>query len=94
LDHKRYTAYWNCPERDQKALADMGYGADLLIPDGEAQDFFRELIGYYNCVPFNGKNVWTLPPLGGWISNDKVIIPDRRDQAKKSGKNAIRGNEG
>jgi hypothetical protein len=94
LDHKRYTAYWSCTEKDQKALADMGYGADLLVPDGEAQDFFRELIQYYHCVPFNGKNVWTLPPLGGWISNDRVIIPDRRDLAKKSGKSAIRGNEG
>jgi hypothetical protein len=72
----------------------MANGADLLINDDEAQDFFRELMKYYHCVPFNGKNIWTLPPLGGTISRDKIQVPDRRDQAKKSGKKAVIGNEG
>ena len=94
LDYKRYKAYMECPESQEKSLPKMAYGANLLIEDAEAQDFFRELIKYYHCVPFNGKNLWTLPPLGGSISYDKVKVPDRRDQAKKSGKNAIRGNEG
>lgn len=94
LDYKRYKAYMACPDRDGTPLSSIAYGSDLIVSDEEAQDFFRELIGYYHCVPFNGKNVWTLPPLGGSISRDKIKVPDRRDQAKKSGKNAILGNEG
>jgi hypothetical protein len=94
LDYKRYKAYMACPESAEKPIANMANGADLLINDDEAQNFFRELMKYYHCVPFNGKNIWTLPPLGGTISRDKIQVPDRRDQAKKSGKKAVIGNEG
>ncbi|MBR2353499.1 MAG: hypothetical protein IKA76_03235 [Clostridia bacterium] len=94
VDYKRYRAYLDLPEAERPPISDIAYGADLLLHDSEAQEYFRELIGYYHCVPFNGKNVWTLPPFGGSISRDKIKVPDRRDQAKKSGKNAVLGNEG
>jgi hypothetical protein len=94
LDYKRYKAYMEHPESKEKEIREMKQGADLLIEDNEAQDFFRELIKYYHCVPFNGKNIWTLPPLGGAISHAKVEVSDRRDQAKKSGKKAVIGNQG
>lgn len=94
LDYKRYKAYTDSPESAEKHIVDMANGANLLIDDNEAQDFFRELIKYYHCVPFNGKNIWTLPPLGGTISYDKVKVPDRRNQAKKSGKKVVIGNQG
>lgn len=94
LDYKRYKAYMDCSESGEKPIATMKGGADLLVNDDEAQDFFRELIKYYHCVSFNGKNLWTLPPLGGLIDRGKSKIPDRRDQAKKSGKKVIRENEG
>ena len=62
LDDKRYSAL----ERDPH---DLGWfssrSADLLIDDPEAQDCFRELRRYYHCSEYNGKNSWTLPPLGG-----------------------------
>ncbi len=94
LDYKRYRAYLENPESAEKTIRQMQHGANLLIDDAEAQDFFRELIGYYQCVPFNGKNIWTLPPLGGTVSAAKVTVPDRRDQAKRSGKKAEVGNLG
>jgi hypothetical protein len=94
LDYKRYKAYMDSPESAEKPIVDMACGANLLIDDNEAQDFFRELIKYYHCVPFNGKNIWTLPPLGGTISRDKVKVPDRRNQAKNSGKKIVIGNQG
>lgn len=94
LDYKRYKAYMEHPESKVKEIREMAHGANLLIEDAEAQDFFRELIKYYHCVPFNGKNIWTLPPLGGAISHDKVKVPDRRNQAKKSGNKATVGNQG
>lgn len=94
LDYKRFKAYMEHPESKVKEIREMAQGANLLIEDAEAQDFFRELIKYYHCVPFNGKNIWTLPPLGGAISHDKVAVPDRRNQAKKSGKKVEVGNQG
>lgn len=94
LDYKRFKAYMEHPESKVKEIREMKQGANLLIEDNEAQDFFRELIKYYHCVPFNGKNIWTLPPLGGTISEEKVVVPDRRNQAKKSGKKVEVGNQG
>ncbi|MBE6605264.1 MAG: hypothetical protein E7639_06145 [Ruminococcaceae bacterium] len=94
LDYKRYKAYMACPESADTPIASMAYGSDLLVCDEQAQNFFRELIKYYHCVPPNGKNTWTYPPLGGSSARSKTLVPDRRDQAKKSGKNAVKENEG
>lgn len=62
LDNKRYTAF-------EKNPCDPGWfasrSADLLIDDPEAQDCFRELRRYYYSSDYNGRNSWTLPPLGG-----------------------------
>lgn len=62
LDDKRYSVLESSP-------CDLGWfsghSADLLIDDPEAQDCFRELRRYYYSSEYNGKNSWTLPPLGG-----------------------------
>lgn len=94
LDYKRYKAYTACSETSEKPIGSIKVAADLIAGDNEAQELFRELMKYYHCVPFNGKNGWTLPPVGGLSNRGKSIVPDRRDQAKKSGKNGIIGNEG
>ncbi len=77
LDYKRYKAYTDCSQSSENDIGTIKIAADLIVKDNEAQDFFRELIKYYHCVPFNGKNGWTLPPLGGLSSRGESIVPDR-----------------
>lgn len=84
LDYKRYKAYLACPDSVEKPISTMAYGADLLIDDEEAQELFRELFKHYHAVPFNGKNAWTLPPLGGFTSRDKLKVTGRRNQGGKA----------
>ena len=37
---------------------------EVLKEDGEAQELLRELRRIYHSSRFNGRNQWTLPPLG------------------------------
>ncbi|MBQ8309551.1 MAG: hypothetical protein IJX80_00880 [Clostridia bacterium] len=66
LDEKRYAIYPTAYPNDPKHVKRFSlFSGDLLIDDPEAQDMFAELQRYYHCVPANGMNHFTLPPLGG-----------------------------
>ncbi len=71
LDFKRYTAYFaieNPGPADRNYL--IKHTGEILKDDAEAQDFFSELTRYYHSIPHNGRNGWTLPPLGKTYFSD------------------------
>ncbi|MDP4134193.1 MAG: hypothetical protein Q8882_09290, partial [Bacillota bacterium] len=67
LDYKRYSRYIENDNRESETLDKLiKFSGEYLIEDRKAQELFKELQGYYHCVPYNGENAWTLPPLGGF----------------------------
>jgi len=73
LDEKRYAIYPTAYPNDPKHVKRFSlFSGDLLINDPEAQAMFAELQGYYHCVPANGKNHFTLPPLGGTAHKEDI----------------------
>ena len=73
LDKKRYTAYQTAYPNDPKHIKRFSlFSGDLLIEDGEAQELFAELQRDYHSVPANGKNHFTLPPLGGTAHKEEI----------------------
>ena len=71
LDFKRYSVYLsmeNPTPADRNNL--IKHTGEILKDDKEAQGLFSELIGYYHSVPHNGRNGWTLPPLGQTYFSD------------------------
>ncbi len=66
LDEKRYRALVEDQSDDsKKVLRFHFFSGEYLLEDKEAQDYFAELWKYYHCIPHNGENHHTLPPLGG-----------------------------
>lgn len=74
LDHKRY--HWYVEHRDGETVylrLLVRHSGDMLETDEEAQAMFRELCGYYKCVPYNKENQWTHPPVDGGYEGDTRI---------------------
>ncbi|MBR6719658.1 MAG: hypothetical protein IKL74_01965 [Clostridia bacterium] len=71
LDYKRYSMYLSIenPEPSDRNYL-IKHTGEILKDDAEAQAMFSELIGYYHAVPHNGRNGWTLPPLGQTYFSD------------------------
>lgn len=66
LDEKRHRYYFEHNMQGEEDLWILrNYSGVFLAKDAEAQMLFRELRRLYHCVPFNGENSWTLPPLNG-----------------------------
>lgn len=75
LDFIRYTAYMEKTDRSKKALENMiDYSGDLIVQNKEAQDFLNELCDIYFCVPQNGYNLWTHPPVGGVVPRSEFAF--------------------
>jgi len=77
LDRKRYEYF----ETHHMGTADdfcalQNFSGDFLTEDEEAQAYFKELRELYCCVPLNGENQYTLPPLnGGTLWRKKTYDP-------------------
>ena len=66
LDRKRYDYYYAHKSDDPLMLRLLvRHSGEMLKEDAEAQTLFRERCGYYSCVPYNGENRWTHPPVDG-----------------------------
>lgn len=75
LDYMRYTAYFEKTGRTEDDLKWMhDFSGDLLIDNLQAQEFFKELWGYFYSEKCNGYNMYTLPPLGGTVSQTECIL--------------------
>lgn len=66
LDYKRYSKFFSTEHADPEELLEVQlWSANMLVDDKESQELFQELFDLYYAVPFNERNCWTLPPVGG-----------------------------
>ena len=73
LDEKRYGYYYAHKSENELMLRLLvRHSGEMLKEDAQAQEYFRELCGYYGCVDYNGENQWTHPPVDGGYPEKRI----------------------